>query len=158
MTGWPGVARLFTLLPGLLATIGAHAACLTLTSSPDGAVLSHIDTPVDDPVFVVTYTHSVTRTPVIETYRIEPGGIVQTEIRFSRHGPGLPTEADAGGTFELRDGQMIATMHRNFDAIVMRVHADQTPRLVVGGDEIDLAAGGNRALALRGTPARCTNH
>lgn len=157
MIGWPGAARLLTLLPGLLATIGAHAACVTLTSNPDGAVLNHIDTPVDQPVFVVSYVHSVTRTPVVESYRIESGGIVQTEIRFEQHGPGLPTQADAGGSFEQRDGQIVATMARRFDVIVMRVNADQSPRLTAGGHEHDLAAFGDRALALRASPDRCTN-
>ncbi len=153
----PGAARLLTLLSGLLATIGVHAACVTVASNPDGAVLGHIDTPVDEPAFVVGYVHSVTRTPVVESYRIESGGIVQTEIRFEQHGPGLPTQADAGGSFERRDGQIVVTMARRFDVIVMRVHADQSPRLTVGGQEHDLAAFGDRALALRTSPDRCTN-
>ena len=47
-------------------------------------------------------SHSVTRTPVDERYRVDGDAIVQTGIAFEQHGPGLPTEADAGGTLRAR--------------------------------------------------------
>jgi hypothetical protein len=56
--------------------------------------------------------HSVTRTPVDERYRVERGTIVQTRLRFEQHGPGLPTEADAGGTWTREGGAYVVTMER----------------------------------------------
>ena len=146
------------LLPGLLAAAGGDAACLLFASHPDGAPLARFALPADDPTFVVTYVHSVTRTPVAERYRVEDGEIVQTEIRFAQHGPGLPTQPDAGGTFEQRDGEFVASMQRRFAVIVMRVHADQSPRVATGGRAADLAAWGNRALAVRAADDACAAH
>ncbi|HEY5863121.1 MAG TPA: DUF1850 domain-containing protein, partial [Casimicrobiaceae bacterium] len=71
---------------------------------PDGPPLAHVLIDDYDPVFRVTYVHSVTRTPVDEVYRVERNRIIETEIRFVEHGPGLPTAPDEGGTFERRDG------------------------------------------------------
>jgi hypothetical protein len=124
------------------------AACLTLASHPDGLRLAALALPAGDASFAITYVHSVTRTPVLERYEIAGGEIVETELRFEQHGPGLPTEADAGGTFTRSVEGFIVTMNRRFPAFVMQVHADQTPRLVVGARAMDLAQWGNRALAL----------
>lgn len=154
MTSRPGAARLLALLPGLLAG-GAAAACVTLATHPENAALAQFETPFGGAALVVTYVHSVTRTPVEERYRVDGDTLVETEIRFVQHGPGLPTQPDPGGTFALRDGQIVATMQRRFDVIVMRVHADQSPRLAAAGRTVDLAAWGNRALVLRADARSC---
>ena len=146
------------LLSVFVAATDGDAACLLLSAYPDGAPLAHIALPADDPAFTVTYVHSVTRTPVVERYRADGDTIVETEIRFVQHGPGLPTEADVGGTFTRRDGEFVVSMQRRFAAIVMRVHADQAPRLATGGRSDDLAAWGNRALAVRSSAAACADH
>lgn len=146
------------LLPGLVAAANGDAACLLLAAHPEGAPLARIALPDADPAFAVTYVHSVTRTPVVERYRADGDAIVETEIRFVQHGPGLPTEADAGGTFALRNGEFVVTMQRRFPVIVMRVHADQAPRLAAGGRSEDLAAWGNRALAVRASSGACAAH
>jgi hypothetical protein len=101
--------------------------------------------------------HSVTRTPVEENYRVEGSAIVETEIRFEQHGPGLPTEADAGGAWRREGSRFIVTMQRRFATIAMRVHADQSPVLRVDGDAraVNLAQWGNRALALSALPGAC---
>ncbi len=70
----------------------------------DDAARALVIADAPDATFAVTYVHSVTRTPVVERYRVEGDAIVQTEIDFVQHGPGLPTEPDAGGTFAQRDG------------------------------------------------------
>jgi hypothetical protein len=147
------LARIF--LAAWLAPVWAQAACLALAGHPDGPRLASFDLPDDDPSFALAYVHSVTRTPVLERYRIADGEIVETEMRFEQHGPGLPTEADAGGTFTLRDGRFVVTMDRHFPAIVMQVHADQAPRLLAGTDSRNLAQWGNRALVLRAAPGTC---
>ncbi|MFO1311831.1 MAG: DUF1850 domain-containing protein [Burkholderiales bacterium] len=133
-------AALFALLPGL-----AHAACLALTAQ-DGAPLARIAS--GDGTFAITYMHSVTRTPVVERYRIEDGALVEVEMRFAQHGPGLPTEADAGHRITRDADGFVVTMARRFPSIVLRVHRDQSPTLSAGGREVDLAAWGNRAVTL----------
>ncbi len=120
-------------------------------------LVSH-ELPFGEPAFTISYVHSVTRTPVIETYRVDGDGIVQTQIRFAQHGPGLPTQADAGGTFERRDGQFVLTMARRLPVIVMRVHADQQPRLQADTVTVDLAGWGNRPIALHATAGPCLPH
>lgn len=155
MTCAPGIGLL--LVPGIALAAGAHAACLTLASHPDGRPLGQVEASGASPAFAIRYLHSVTRTPVEERYRIDGASIEETEIRFSQHGPGLPTEADVDGTWR-RDGDtFVATMHRRFDTIAMRVHADQSPRLSVEGDPrpVDLAQWGNRSLALAARPGAC---
>ena len=142
------IARVGLVVACVAGSPIAHAACLTLAAHPDGARLAALTLPPDDPSFSLVYTHSVTRTPVTESYRIDGSTIVETEMRFEQHGPGLPTEADAGGTFTRADGSFVVTMNRRFPAIVMQVHRDQSPRLTAGTRTLDLAQWGNRALAL----------
>ena len=139
----------------LAGSPASHAACLTLAGYPDGARLSLLALPPDDASFSLVYTHSVTRTPVTELYRVDGSAIVETEMRFEQHGPGLPTEADAGGTFSRADGRFVVTMDRHFSTIVMQVHRDQSPRLIAGTRTLDLAQWGNRALALGAIAGPC---
>jgi hypothetical protein len=126
-----------------------------LTSHPDGARVSLLVLPADDTTFSISYIHSVTRTPVVERYKLAGNEIVETEINFEQHGPGLPTEADAGGTFTRGNGHFIITMDRHFPTIVMQVHRDQMPRLDAGTRTLELAQWGNRALALAVIPGPC---
>jgi hypothetical protein len=144
-----------TLAMALLVSGSAQGACLALTSHPDHAPLLRVALPADDASFAITYLHSVTRTPVAELYRVADREIVETEMRFEQHGPGLPTEADAGGTFTRSDGRFVVTMDRRFPDIVMQVHRDQSPRLLAGTRSLDLAQWGNRALTLEVIPDPC---
>ncbi len=152
----PGAARAGALLLGLVLPGMAIAACLELASHPDGAVLHRIEIAAPAPDFSITYMHSVTRTPVEERYRLDGAAIVETQMTFSQHGPGLPTAADAGSAMRVVDGRFVVTMARHFDTIVMRVHADQTPQLFAAGRATDLAAWGNRALMLRAAAGVCS--
>ena len=149
------IGHRYALVAALLVPTVAPAACLTLASHPDGARLTQFALPDDATSFSITYLHSVTRTPVAERYHVEGTQIVETEMAFEQHAPGLPTEADAGGTFTRRDGRFIVTMDRRFPAIVMQVHAGEAPRLVAGTRSQDLAQWGNRALVLGAIPGRC---
>lgn len=137
-----------TIFAGTSVPIVVHAACLTLGSYPNVTPLAEMELPVGSSDFSLVYVHSVTHTPVAERYHIDGGQIVETRLEFEQHGPGLPTEADSGGTFSVRDGHFFVTMNRQFPAIVMQVHADQAPRLVIGTHSRDLAQWGNRALVL----------
>lgn len=140
----------------LLATVAstAEAACLAVTAVPEGQRLATISPEGVAAAFDIVYVHSVTHTPVIETYRLDHGALLETSIVFQQHGPGLPTEPDAGQTWVERDGRFVVTLARRFDAIRMRVHRDQSPQLVIDGRHVDLAAWGNRAVELR--VAACT--
>lgn len=148
-----GAAAVATLAVAAAPAHAVDALCVVLATSPEGKGLAAVPL---DPVrgeFALTYVHSVTGTPVEEIYRAEQDGFVQTSIRFEQHGPGLPTEPDAGETWQRRDGRFVVTMARRFGGIEMRVHADQSPQLRSGDETIDLAQWGNRAVALRA--ARC---
>ena len=155
MTLAPGIRML--LLPGVVLTGGAHAACLVLASHPDGRSLAQVEVADARPAFTIAYVHSVTRTPVEERYRVDGSTIVGTEIRFRQHGPGLPTEADPGGSWRREGDVFVVTMQRPHETIAMRVHADQSPRLSVAGDPrpVDLAQWGNRSLALAARAGAC---
>ena len=136
----------------IVAAAGA-LVCLAVATLPDErpvALLTLHDTP---PTFAITYLHSVTRTPVEERYQVEGAGLVQTEMRFEQHGPGLPTEADAGGTFTTEDGRFVSRMSRRFDGIRMRVHRDQRPTLSSGGGQVDLSRWCDRGLMV--VPVDC---
>jgi hypothetical protein len=138
------------LVAALFPVLAAAGTCLQFASHPDGAPLAEVA--VNGGAFAVTYVHSVTRTPVVERYRIEGRTIVEFEMKFAQHGPGLPTEPDAGHAFEQRDGQLIVSMERRLPTVVMRVNRDQSPRLTSGEREVDLAAWGNRAVVVRAAP------
>jgi hypothetical protein len=139
----------------LLFPCCVHAGCIVLTSHPDDRPVASMPLPPDGAEFTIAYVHSVTRTPVTERYRIAGTEIVETELFFEQYGPGLPTEADAGGSFTRRDGGFVVTMDRHFPGIVMRVHEDQSPRLESGIQSLDLAQWGNRSLTLGVTDGRC---
>ena len=143
--------RVRAVLLGALALAASSVradGCLQLMAMPEArvlATLSRADT------FIMTYVHSVTRTPVDEAYRIDGHRLVQTSIAFVNHGPGLPTEADAGQSWSEVGGRFVLTMSRPFERIRMRVHRDQSPRLAIAGDSIDLAQWGNRSIELAST-------
>ena len=155
MISGPGAACASALLLGLALPGSALAACLELASHPDGATLERIVLPAPAPEFAISYLHSVTRTPVEERYRVDGASIIEAQMTFSQHGPGLPTAADTGGMMQTVDGRFVVTMMRRFDEIVMRVHAAQTPQLHAAAGATDLARWGNRALVLRASAGAC---
>jgi hypothetical protein len=142
----------------LLIATAAHgtppaAACVAVIGYPEETALASVPLPGAEPGFTISYVHSVTRTPVVETYAATPDRFVQTSIRFEQHGPGLPTEAGAGERWRRVDGRFVVSMARPFADIRMRVHADQAPTLVAAGATVALAQWGNRAIGL--FPTRC---
>ena len=134
----------------------AAAACLVITARPAGSVLTVLALPPAAPQFILAYIHSVTRTPIRETYVVENLELSQTAIHFEQHGPGLPTGPATGETWQ-RDGTgWRVTMQRRFPEIAMRVDADQSPQIVTATVALDLAQWGNRSLLLRpGTGPIC---
>jgi hypothetical protein len=133
--------------------VPAVAGCLT-ASAPRGDLLGAWPVDAASPV-ILRYRHSVTLTPVEERYRVDGATLVQTEIRFEEHGPGLPTEADAGGTWVRDGGQFVLRLDRRFAAIDARVDPAQQPRLTAGPWTVDLGQWGRRALRLAARPGSC---
>jgi hypothetical protein len=129
--------------------------CVILAPRTGGPPLAQVCVDDREPEFRISYTHSVTRTPVDEIYRIDGRHMVETEIRFVEHGPGLPTAADAGGAFERRDGAIVVRGGRRFETIVMHVDADQNPRLLTRGQTVDLARWGRRTLVMTAHAGAC---
>ena len=70
MTLRPGTALLAALVPGLAVATGGEPACIALAAHPEGGVVAQFDVPAASPWFTVAYVHSVTRTPVVERYRV----------------------------------------------------------------------------------------
>ncbi len=151
----PGAARVGALLLGLAFPGAAGAVCLELASHPDGAALARMEVPTAAPEFTITYMHSVTRTPVEERFAIDGTTLVETQMTYLVHGPGLPTAADVGGSMSIVDGSHVVAMARRFDTFVMRVHADQSPQLHVAGQALRLTTWGDRALSLRAIASTC---
>jgi len=149
-------ATVLLLAAAAVATPAAAIAapCIAIIGPPERELLASVPLPVDDPAFAITYRHSVTRTPVIETYRATADRFVQTSIRFEQHGPGLPTAPGPGERWERIDGRFVVTMARPLDELRMRVHADQAPALDVAGATLALTRWGNRAIGL--LPSTCT--
>jgi hypothetical protein len=135
-----------------VAAAAGPALCIQVTAHPEETALASVPLPVADPGFTITYVHSVTRTPVVETYAASPERFVQTSIRFEQHGPGLPTEAGAGERWQRVDGRFVVTMARPVATIRMRVHADQAPILEAAGAIVALTQWGNRPIGLSPTP------
>lgn len=85
--------------------------------------------------FELVYRHSVTLTPVISHYRLDATGIVQTEERFSAHGPGV---ASAGEGWHREGGQFVLPLERPIERLILRSAPQHENRLIVNDVAIDL--------------------
>ncbi|WP_198174327.1 DUF1850 domain-containing protein [Mesorhizobium xinjiangense] len=100
--------------------------------------------------FRLSFIHSVSRTPVIDAYRVEGGEIVQTSEVFEAHGAGLPSIAndmDATG-WRHEDGRFILEMARHTGPIPLRIQARFKNTLHTAGTDLPLADLGHAALTL----------
>ncbi|MDR7417204.1 MAG: DUF1850 domain-containing protein [Armatimonadota bacterium] len=71
----------------------------------------------ESPSFEIRYTHSVERTPVVETYRVQGKTLVLVGMRFRSSGWGLPSEG-----YVRQDGWFVLSgLHRPLDALRLRV-------------------------------------
>lgn len=158
--GRHAAARAVAVAVGAALACAAHGAappCVVVGAAPEGGVLGAYPLDAGEPAFALRYTHSVTRTPVEERYRVDGEAIVQTQLRFVEHGPGLPTHADAGGTWTREDGQFVLRLARPLGSIAARVDPAQSPTLVAGAGVVDLAQWGRRPIHLY-AQAACTAH
>ncbi|MFC7370198.1 DUF1850 domain-containing protein [Fictibacillus iocasae] len=87
--------------------------------------------------FQIKYTHSIHRTPVIETYIVKSGFIVQKSIAYKNFGVGMPENAGKGERFrKVKDMYVLDRMNREFPYIDLRtgrVIADHV--LIVKGEK-----------------------
>jgi hypothetical protein len=104
----------------------------------------------EEPAFVISWRHSVTREPCAEYYRKARGGRIEVyRTVFKGLGAGLPF-GDEGGTVSLQDGSIVIDgMSRVFPRIDLLALPLTEHRLAVGGREhgmLDLLAGEHRAV------------
>ncbi|HYG59318.1 MAG TPA: DUF1850 domain-containing protein [Symbiobacteriaceae bacterium] len=124
------VALLFAPVQALTVRPARGSGLLWAVPASTGSALS------------LTWTHTVTRRPVSETYRVGPSRQLELETMvFDQFGPNLPSEPEPGTTWQLERDRIIATGYdRRFDTLWIGV-GPLSHRLVVGGREWDLVAG-----------------
>lgn len=130
------IARLAGLLASLTAAGAAPAAAasLCLTSANDGREIARRPLGPDG-AFALSFIHSVSSTPVTDTYKIFDGAIIQTAEIFQGHGAGLPsTVNDVGVTgWRHEQGRFIIEMRRPMGPIRLRVQAQYRNTLHIAG-------------------------
>ncbi|QIE45669.1 DUF1850 domain-containing protein [Pseudohalocynthiibacter aestuariivivens] len=98
----------------------------------------------------MSFIHSVSRTPVLDTYQIDAGQIVQTSEIFQAHGAGLPSlgnEMNATG-WRHENGQFILDLDRPIGAMIVRVQPEYKNTLHIADQTIALASLGHSALRI----------
>jgi len=104
----------------------------------------------DEPAFILSWRHSVTREPCAEYYRRAAGGGIELyRTVFKGLGAGLPF-GDEGGTVSLQDGAIVIDgLKRIVPRIVLIALPLTEHRLLVGGRDVEvlgLLDGGHRAV------------
>ncbi|MDK3016578.1 DUF1850 domain-containing protein [Pseudodonghicola flavimaris] len=152
LRGMGRAAAAALLLPCLpaMASAGAGAGWLCLTETRgEGREIARLPLGPDG-TFDLSFIHSVSRTPVTDSYRVEEGRIVQTRETFMAHGAGLPSIAndmDATG-WRHENGHFILDMHRLTGPIPLRIQAQFKNTLHIAGTHLPLAELGQSALTL----------
>lgn len=132
-----------------LPAVSRSAELLCVNSHPDNQPL-RIYRAGPAQTFELGFIHSVSRTPVIDTYRIDEGRIVQTSEIFLAHGAGLPSmsdEVDAIG-WRHQDGKFILDLDRPIGAMILRVQPEYKNTLHIADQSIALASLGHSALRI----------
>lgn len=133
------------LLALALSATAPAAACppgIAVVEVGGGAVM--FSTRVEE--FELAYRHSVTLTPVVSRYRIDPHGIVQVEERMAAHGPGV---AYGGEGWRREGGMFVLPLERGIDRLVLRAAPQYENRLIAGKEVIDLFRWPGRPLEIR---------
>jgi len=140
------VLAAIALSPGVFP---AAAASLCLLASDDGRELARRELGPGN-TFSLSFIHSVSKTPVTDSYKVDGGMIVQTAEIFQAHGAGLPSNtADAGVTgWRHDDGRFIIDMRRPMGPIRLRVQAAYRNTLHIDGANLPLASLGQQVLIL----------
>jgi hypothetical protein len=93
----------------------------------------------EEPAFVISWLHSVSKEPCAEYFRKGKGGTIELyRTVFRGLGAGLPF-SDEGGTVSLQDGSIVIDgLSRSFPRIVLAALPLTQHRLQVGGRELDV--------------------
>jgi hypothetical protein len=133
---------------GLLAAAAALVAvaalllprqdCLVVRTN-SGRVAALFPLEGEEPAFVISWRHSVTREPCAEYFRKGEGGAIELyRTVFKGLGAGLPF-GDEGGAVSLRDGAIVIDgMKRSFARIDLIALPLTEHHVTVGGREYDL--------------------
>lgn len=142
-----GVAFWATLLH---AGIAQAAPSLCISAYPLGDRVATY--PLDpEGQFALGFIHSVSRTPVLDTYKIQSGQIIQTSEIFEAHGAGLPSmgdEMDATG-WRHENGQFILDLDRPIGEMIVRVQPEYKNTLHIANQSYPLASLGHPALRFK---------
>lgn len=130
-----------------IAALSAPSLCLS--SHPENKVLRSY--PLEpEGFFKLGFIHSVSRTQVIDAYRIDGNQIVQTSEVFLTHGAGLPSNTDELNATGWRheNGQFILDLDRPIGTVIVRIQPEYKNTLHVPGQSIVLAAIGQPTLRI----------
>ncbi|MFC0189660.1 DUF1850 domain-containing protein [Fictibacillus aquaticus] len=91
----------------------------------------------DGEKFQIKYTHSIHKTPVIETYKASADLIIQQSIAYRNFGVGMPDNAGEGERFRKVDGMYVLDqMNREFPHLDLRTgKVIANHKLIVDGKE-----------------------
>ncbi|MBS4217982.1 DUF1850 domain-containing protein [Bacillus sp. FJAT-49711] len=113
---------LFAIIIFLLFCIPFQKS-LCLEKGNSGKVLAYFPIQKTNKTFNILYTHSIHLSDVKETYIILNNDTIrQSELMYEDTSIGMPSNAEEGEIFEVKDGKyIIRNMKREFSSIDMRV-------------------------------------
>ena len=100
-----------------LAAAGFRVYPALLVYDGGGRLLQRIALP--DGRFVHRYTHSIHKTPVDESYRLEGKTLELETIKYDSYGVGMPT--DEGRNFRIENGRFVVDLERSYRRLDIRV-------------------------------------
>lgn len=133
------IAAAILLVAAATATAMPLFPALTLRDGKTGTLLLAIPVSRGERM-ALRYTHSIHRTPVIETYAIGDGVLVLEAVRFQSYGVGMPSDVEQGQTFAMEKGWFVlAHLNRPLPHLDLRVGYVANHTLHIGSRRIQLA-------------------
>ncbi|WP_261131193.1 DUF1850 domain-containing protein [Bacillus sp. Marseille-Q3570] len=116
------LSSLIVMIGLILIVLIPYGKVLAISFENSGKVLAYVKVE-ENAGFHIQYTHSVHKTPVMETYEInENKEIVQTELAYENFAIGMPSNATGEEKFVEKDGTYyITNMNRIFPYIDVRI-------------------------------------
>ena len=101
-----------------------------------------------DKTFSLSFIHSVSKTRVIDVYKIQNKQIIQTRELFETHGAGLPSRQDEPGglSWEKTKNGFVLHMERPIPKLVVRTDKLYQNRLLLTSEIINLNQWDDQAL------------
>lgn len=114
---------------------GAADATLIVADADSGDRLLEVAVDNDDEV-VLSYTHSVEKTPVQDVYVVDGTDLRMTRTVFSSYGAGLPSNQPV----EQTDGEFVVRTNDSYDELQVVPGSVAGHELIVDNDHYDLVA------------------